>query len=395
METLFRRKLVGQICRRLAEPRRFIQIISGPRQTGKTTAVLQALEECGLRSRFASADDPSLNSVEWIRNEWEQARSEQKRTRRNFVFVIDEIQKIPQWSGMVKLLWDEDSRKKNPIKVILTGSSSLLLQRGMRESLTGRFELLYCPHWNFAECRAAFGYSLEDFLYFGGYPGAAVFRKNEERWVRYIGNSIVEPSISQDILFMEEVRKPALMKALFMLGASYSAQELSYTKILGQLQDAGNTVTIAHYLELLAKANIMCGLQKFSENKLQARQSSPRFMVFDTSLMTYSNGSSRKRFLENATARGHLAESAVGAYLLARAREDGFEVYWWRDRDKEVDFVLQKGKNVIAIEVKSGRAKHIGGYLDFKKKCPQALGFVIGDSNCSLEDFLLGKVELF
>jgi len=395
METLFRRKLVSQICQRLAEPRRFIQIISGPRQTGKTTAVLQALEECGLRSRFASADDPSLNSVEWIRNEWEQARSEQKRTRRNIVFVIDEIQKIQQWSGMVKLLWDEDSRKRTPIKVVLTGSSSLLLQKGMQESLTGRFELLYCPHWNFAECRAAFGYSLEDFLYFGGYPGAAVFRKNEERWVRYIGNSIVEPSISQDILFMEEIRKPALMKALFMLGASYSAQELSYTKILGQLQDAGNTVTIAHYLELLAKANIMCGLQKFSENKLQARQSSPRFMVFDTSLMTYSHGSSRKRFLEDTIAKGHLVESAVGAYLLARAKEDGFEVYWWRDRDKEVDFVLQKGKNIIAIEVKSGRAKHIGGYLDFRKKYPQALGFVIGDSNCSLEDFLLGKVGLF
>lgn len=177
--------------------------------------------------------------------------------------------------------------------------------------------------------------------------------------------------------------------------ASYSAQELSYTKILGQLQDAGNTVTIAHYLELLAKANIICGLQKFSENKLQVKQSSPRFMVYDTSLMTYSYGSSRKNFLENATAKGHLTESAVGAYLLSRAREEGFEVYWWRDRDKEVDFVLQKGKRITAIEVKSGRVKHIGGYLDFKKKFPQALGIVIGNPNCSLEEFLSGDLELF
>ncbi|MCL2100337.1 MAG: ATP-binding protein [Fibromonadales bacterium] len=391
----FKRKLVGQLCERLAEPRRFIQIISGPRQTGKTTAVLQALEECGLQSRFASADDPSLNSVEWIRNEWEQARLEQKRAEQDFILVIDEIQKIPQWSGMVKLLWDEDSRRKNPLKIILTGSSTLLLQKGLKESLAGRFELLYCPHWNFAECKEAFGYTLEDFLYFGGYPGAAILRKNEERWARYIGNSIVEPSISQDILFMEEIRKPALMKALFTLGASYSAQEISYTKILGQLQDAGNTVTIAHYLELLAKANIICGLQKFSENKLKVKQSSPRFMVFDTSLMTYSCGASRKSFLENATARGHLTESATGAYLLSRSREEGFDVYWWRDRDKEVDFVLQKGKDIVAIEVKSGRAKHIGGYLDFKKKYPKARGFVIGASNCSLEDFLLGKLELF
>ncbi|MCL2208508.1 MAG: AAA family ATPase, partial [Fibromonadales bacterium] len=190
MKTLFRRQIVEQICERLAEPRRFIQIISGPRQTGKTTAVLQALEKCGLQSRFVSADDPNLNSVEWIRNEWQQARSTE-------VFIIDEIQKIPQWSGIVKLLWDEDSRKKTPLKVILTGSSSLLLQKGMKESLAGRFELLFCPHWNFAECKEAFGYTLEDFLYFGGYPGAAGFRNNEERWARYIGNSIVEPSISQ------------------------------------------------------------------------------------------------------------------------------------------------------------------------------------------------------
>jgi predicted AAA+ superfamily ATPase len=336
-----------------------------------------------------------LNSVEWIRNEWEQARQEQTRAKQDFVFVIDEIQKIKGWSGMVKLLWDEDCRKNSPIKVVLTGSSSLLLQKGMKESLMGRFELLFCPHWNFSECKEAFGYTLEDFLYFGGYPGAAALIKDEERWARYIGNSIVEPSISQDILFMEEIRKPALIKSLFTLGASYSGQELSYTKILGQLQDAGNTVTIAHYLELLAKANLSCGLQKFSENKLQVKQSSPRFMVFDTSLMTYSYGSSRKSFLENATARGHLAESAVGAYLLARGREEGFEVHWWRERDKEVDFVLQKGKNIVAIEVKSGRVKHIGGYLDFKKKYPQAFGFVVGDSNCSLEDFLLGGMELF
>jgi predicted AAA+ superfamily ATPase len=391
----FKRKLVSQICQRLAEPRHFIQIISGPRQTGKTTAVLQALKECGLQNRFASADDPNLNSVEWIRTEWEQARLEQTKANGDFVFVIDEIQKIPQWSAMVKLLWDEDTRKKKSLKIILTGSSSLLLQKGIKESLTGRFELLFCPHWNFAECKEAFGYTLDDFLYFGGYPGAAVLRKNEERWRSYISNSIVEPSISQDILFMEEIRKPALMKTLFTLGASYSGQELSYTKILGQLQDAGNTVTIAHYLELLAKANILCGLQKFSENKLQVKQSSPRFMVFDTSLMTYLYSASKKSFLENQANKGHLAESAVGAYLLAKAREESFDVYWWRDRDREVDFVLKKGKSIIALEVKSGRVKHIGGYLDFKKKYPQARCLVIGDSNCSLEDFLLGNLHFF
>jgi predicted AAA+ superfamily ATPase len=392
---MYKRKLAGQLEERMREKRRFIQIIVGPRQTGKTTALTQALNSLSARSHFVSADDPALVSPEWLRNEWEQARLLQKQSGKELILAFDEIQKVPQWSSMVKLLWDEDTRRKVPIKVILSGSSSLLLQKGMSESLMGRFEVLYCPHWNFPECKKAFGYSLNDFLFFGGYPGAAALKGDEERWARYIGASIVEPTLSQDILLMEEVRKPALLRALFTLGAGYSAQELSYTKILGQLQDAGNTVTVAHYLELLGKANILCGLPKYSANKLRVRQSSPRLMVFDTSLMTYADGASHRRFIENTEARGHLVESAVGAYLLARGREEGFDVYWWRERDKEVDFVLQKGSALTAIEVKSGRVKNFGGSMEFLKQYPHALSYVVGNTNCPLEDFLAGKTILF
>ena len=194
---------------------------------------------------------------------------------------------------------------------------------------------------------------------------------------------------------MEEIRKPALLRSLFKLGAIYSARELSYTKIMGQLQDAGNTVTLAHYLDLLEKANILCGLQKFSLNKIKSRQSSPRFMVFDTSLMTYADGTSRKRLLENSEERGHLVESAVGSYLLARGKKEGFEVFWWRDRSNEVDFVLQKGQKITAIEVKSGRLKKSAGSLEFKKLYPQALSLTVGSVNLGLEDFLLGVFDLF
>jgi predicted AAA+ superfamily ATPase len=386
---------VEQIKSRADEERRFMQIVVGPRQTGKTTAVLQALEALEIKNHYISADEPNVASREWLVNEWEQARLLQRRAGGELLLVIDEIQKVKDWSSSVKFLWDEDTRKKIPLKVILTGSSALLLQKGMAESLMGRYEILYCPHWNFKECGDAFGYGLDEFLFFGGYPGAAALKNDEDRWARYIGASIVEPTISQDILMMEEVRKPALLRALFMLGAGYSAQELSYTKILGRLQDAGNTVTLSHYLELLGKANILCGLQKFSKNKIQARQSSPRFLVYDTSLMTYADGTSRKRFLENKDDRGRLTESAVGAYLLARGKEEGFEVFWWRERSHEVDFVIRRGSAVTAIEVKSGRVRKIGGGDEFLKRHPSAFRLVVGSAHCGLEEFLSGQFELF
>jgi len=390
---MFKRKLVPQLADRLNEPRRFIQIVVGPRQTGKTTAVLQTLEELDMPKHFVSADDPNLVSTEWLRNEWEQARALAKSGES--ILVIDEIQKVGKWSSIVKLLWDEDNRLRIPLKVVLTGSSSLLLQKGLAESLMGRFEILYSPHWNYTECKEAFGYSLDDFLFFGGYPGGAALIKDENRWARYMGTSIVEPTISQDILLMEEVRKPALLRSLFMLGSGYSAQELSFTKMLGQLQDAGNTVTLAHYLELLGKAGMLTGLQNYSGNQIRTRKSSPRFMVYDTSLMTYADGANRRRLLDNATDRGRLVESAVGAYLLARGNDEGFEVYWWRERGNEVDFVIKKGNQLTAIEVKSGRVKNVGGSLVFKKLYPEVLSLIVGSANLGLEDFLLGKKPLF
>ena len=391
---MFKRNLVSRLAERLNEPRRFIQIVVGPRQTGKTTTVSQAIDEISTQTHFVSADDPTLVGAEWLRNEWEQARSFAK-ANDGAVIIIDEIQKVGEWSSIVKLLWDEDSRLQIPLKAVLTGSSSLLFQKGLVESLMGRFEILYSPHWNYTECREAFGYSLDDFLFFGGYPGGASLIKDESRWARYMGTSVVEPTISQDILMMEEVRKPALLRSLFLLGSGYSAQELSLTKMLGQLQDAGNTVTLAHYLELLNKANMLTGLQNYSGNQIRTRKSSPRFMVYDTSLMTYVDGANRRRLLENATDRGRLVESAVGAYLLARGKEEGFDVYWWRERNNEVDFVIKKGGKLTALEVKSGKVKGVGGSLVFKQLYPEALSLIIGSTNYCLEDFLLGKKPVF
>ncbi|MCL2243696.1 MAG: ATP-binding protein [Treponema sp.] len=393
---MHKRKLVMQLTNRLKEPRRFIYVITGPRQTGKTTAVLQTLEDIHIPHHFISADDPEVISPQWLHNEWDKARVLQKQTGSQIIFAIDEIQKIQNWSAVVKLLWDEDTRKKLPVKVILLGSSSLLIQKGLNESMAGRFEVLFSPHWEYNECKKVFNYNLDDFLFFGGYPGAAALKNDIERWVRYIGTSIVEPVISRDIVQMEEIRKPALLRSLFTLGASYSAQELSYTKILGQLHDAGNTVTLAHYLELLNNENILCGLQKYSLNKIRVKQSSPRFLVYDTSLLIWAAGASRRKFLEMPDYKGRLIESAIGAYLLARGKEEGFSVYWWREREKEVDFVIERGTTALtAIEVKSGIIKHTGGSMEFKKLFPHAYCITAGSHDCGIEDFLSGKVPLF
>ena len=393
---MYERKLVQQIKSRMKETRRFIQVITGPRQTGKTTAVVQALESLSVPYHFANADDPTLVTPQWLHNEWDKARILQKQHNRDIILAIDEIQKIPEWSSIVKHLWDEDTRKKLSVKVILLGSSSLLIQKGLSESMAGRFEILFCTHWNYEECRKAFKYKLDDFLFFGGYPGAASLRGDIDRWARYIGTSIIEPVLSRDILQMEQIRKPALLRSLFALGASYSAQELSYTKILGQLHDAGNTVTLAHYLELLDRANIICGLSKYSPNRIRVKQSSPRLMVYDTSLLIWAAGTSRKIFLDTPDHRGRLVESAIGAYLLARGMEEGFSVYWWREKEKEVDFVLEKGTSALtAIEVKSGAIKHIGGSMEFKKIFPHALCLIVGSQDCTVADFILGKIPLF
>jgi len=257
---------------RLAEPRRFIQAVTGPRQVGKTTLVQQVLMACDIAFRYASADEPTLRGREWIEEQWDAARVLQEReTMGGIILALDEIQKVAGWSETVKRLWDEDTARGRTLKVVLLGSAPLLIQRGLTESLAGRFEVLYLPHWTFSEMRSAFGWDLDRYLFYGGYPGAAPLIAEPERWSRYIIDSLIETTISRDVLLLTRVHKPALLRRLFELGCSYSGQVLSYTKMLGRLQDAGNTTTLAHYLELLAGAGMVRGLPKFSGSTVRRR----------------------------------------------------------------------------------------------------------------------------
>ncbi|MBX5479782.1 MAG: ATP-binding protein, partial [Pyrinomonas methylaliphatogenes] len=286
--TGFQRPYAAELRRRLAEPRRFIQVVIGPRQVGKTTLVAQVTHELGLPVTWASADEPTLRGPGWIAQQWERARS--TLSKEGAVLVIDEAQKAVDWAEAIKRLWDEDTRAAVPLKVVLSGSAPLLIQRGLSESLAGRFETLYLPHWSYDEMRQAFGFNCEQYIFYGGYPGAAPLIGEHERWVRYIRDALIETTIARDVLLLARIDKPALLRRLFELGCLYSGQVLSYTKMLGQLQDAGNTTTLAHYLELLAAAGMLMGLQKYAGQAVRSRASSPKLQALNTALITAQMG---------------------------------------------------------------------------------------------------------
>ncbi|RIK90679.1 MAG: AAA family ATPase [Proteobacteria bacterium] len=369
-----------------------MQVVAGPRQVGKTTLVRQVADAAALPVTFASADEPTLRGPEWIAAQWEAARLRADGSAA--VLVLDEVQKISGWSETVKRLWDEDTRKRVDLRVVVLGSAPLLIQRGLTESLAGRFEMIRLPHWSFSEMEAAFGWSIDQFVFYGAYPGAAPLVDDPPRWVRYIVDALIETTISRDVLLLTRVDKPALLRRLFELGCRYSGQILSYTKMLGQLHDAGNTTTLAHYLELLAGAGMLTGLQKFAGSEARSRGSSPKLQVFNTALMTAQSGLDFAAARGDAEYWGRLSESAVGAHLANAAATGACELFYWRERSREVDFVVRRGRQVTAIEVKSGRTRDaragLGAFADAFGR-PRLL--LVGGDGIPVEEFLRQPVE--
>ena len=370
-------------------------MVAGARQVGKTTLVAQVVEKVGLPSRIASADEPTLRGPEWIAVQWEAARLlAGEAGKRGALLVLDEVQKAPGWSETVKRLWDEDTRARRPLKVVLLGSAPLLVQRGLSESLAGRFELLHLPHWSFSEMQAAFGWSFDRYLFYGAYPGAAPLVGDPDRWSRYLRDALIETTIARDVLLLSRVDKPALLRRLFELGSSYSGQILSYTKMLGQLQDAGNTTTLAHYLDLLAGAGMLAGLPKYAGAEVRRRGSSPKLQVFNTALMTAQSGLSLGEARTDRAYWGRLVESAVGAHLANAAASGVCELFYWRDRNREVDFVVRVGRTLTAIEVKSGRVRDAQpGLAAFQAAFPSARTLLVGGDGIAIEEFLAKQVE--
>ena len=379
---------------RIEEPRKFIQVIAGPRQVGKTTLVNQVLRQIELAYAVEVADGVDAKDTDWIRRVWDSARTAMLfRKEKEYLLVIDEIQKIANWSEAVKKEWDEDTRKGVNLKVVLLGSSRLLLKKGLTESLAGRYELIRLGHWRYQEMRDAFGFTLDEYVYFGGYPGPAHLIRNERRWKKYVKDSLVAPAIDKDVIMTSNIYKPALMKRLFELGCGYSAEILSLTKLIGQLQDAGNVTTLAGYLEILNQCSLLAALQKYARDDARKYNSIPKYQVYNNALMTAYKGQTFEKDRTDPKVWGRWVESAVGAYLLSMAEELNYQLYYWREGDDEVDFIIANGGESVAIEVKSGRRGMNSGLPKFVKAFQPKLSFVVGTSGVSLEDFLSSNLD--
>lgn len=386
---MYQRAITHLLHKRLHEPRRFVQVITGPRQTGKTTAIHQVLGKLDYPSHYAAADLPAPPETTWIAQQWELARMKCA-AGAPAVLVLDEVQRISHWSLEVKRLWDEDTRLRQPLRVVILGSSALLVQRGLEESLAGRFEIIRCPHWSWTECHEAFGWSLDRYVYFGGYPGSAALITDEDRWRQYVRDSLIETAISRDILLLNRVDKPALLRQLFVLACEYGGQVLSYQKILGQLADAGHTETLASYQRLLESAFLLRGLPKWSGSAIRRRGSSPKWLPLSTGLVTALANHALAEWRADPSRWGRLVEIAVGAHLVNSGAGQNLDVFYWREGNEEVDFVVRKGPHVTAIEVTTSgaRRRRRPGLEAFARRYPSAKTVVVGGSGLDLRRFL-------
>ena len=391
---MFKKKEYSILKDRLAEPRRFIQVISGPRQVGKSTMVKQVLNDTDIPHIFVTADGVSPQNQQWINEVWETARARKNFANLpEFLLVIDEVHKVNNWSEAIKKEWDWDTFHDINIKVVLLGSSRLLLKDGLTESLAGRFELIRMSHWTYEEMHEAFDLDLNQYIYFGGYPGSAQYIKDEKRWRSYIKDSIIAPAITQDILMTKTIYKPSLMQQLFFLGCTYSGEEMSLNKILGQLQDAGNVTTLANYLNILDETRLLKGMQKYARDNARKYNSVPKLMVYNTALLSALSNTKYEQVYTAPKTWGRWVESAVGSYLLAKADELDYKVYYWRDRDEEVDFIIDYYGKLTAIEVKSGRRTTNTGLQVFKDSFNPEHALVVGSDAFPLEEFLRIDLE--
>lgn len=370
MTITYERPFVTQLEKRLSGEQPLIQVLVGPRQVGKTTGMRQLLARYQGNNHYANADDLLVTDRTWLLEQWQKALLLGDGT----LLIIDEIQKIPNWSETLKSLWDQNPRK---LRVVVLGSSSLQIQTGLTESLAGRFELTRVYHWTYAELKSAFEYDLERFLLYGGYPGSVSYEADYDRWYAYLKDSIVESVIGKDILLNRKVGSPALFRQAFEILCRYPAQEISYTKLLGQLQDKGNTDLIKYYIELYAGAFLIHPLEKYSAKSWLTRSSSPKILISCPALYTMTEG---PRMLADPDKRGRVFELAVGAQLLQLPGE----LFYWREKNAEVDFVYRYQGRLYAIEVKSGRRKSAKGIEAFMKQFPAARPVILTTENFPL-----------
>jgi predicted AAA+ superfamily ATPase len=389
---VYKRVQYQEIVSRLKERRHFLQVVLGPRQVGKSTLIKQVVADLGMPYQLYTADSVPATQTTWISDCWNTARARMRIDGLSeLILVIDEVQKIRNWSEAVKKEWDADTFNDVNIKVVILGSSRVLLEKGLSDSMMGRFEQIRMTHWSYPEMNDAFGLTLEQYLYFGGYPGAAILIGNEERWEQYVNGAIIDATINKDILHDSPVGKPALLRQTFELGASYSGEIVALTKMVGALRDAGNTTTLAGYLNLLGDSGLLTGLQKFAMDKSRQRASAPKFQVYNSALRSAYSDLSFEEALLNPKEWGRILESAIGAHIVSSAFTGNYEVFYWREKDKEVDYILKKKGRIVAIEVKSNSVAYHDGLEEIRKRYRPHATLIVGEGGMGVEEFLRGN----
>jgi len=389
-EYLYERPIVKRILQGFRSDKKLLQIITGPRQVGKTTSAIQIADKWKGPVVNATADSPLPPGPEWIRAQWNLALTKVKKNasgKTSVLLILDEVQKVKGWSEIVKELWDVECREKQGINVIILGSSSLLLQKGLSESLAGRFFLHRCTHWTFDEMERAFSWDMDEWIFYGGYPGAAPLIENEQAWSQYVTDSLIETVLAKDVLQLQTVAKPALLRHLFMLAVAHPAQILSYNKMLGQLHDAGNTTTLAHYVRLLESAFLISGLELFKQGISVKRGSSPKLIIWNNSLINAIYGQPFEKARQDYSRWGRLTENAVGAHLLNHLAGLPYNVSYWRKGALEVDFIVKTPRNLWALEVKSGKSSNPKGLSAFCSLYPEAKPLTLGSQGMPFDEF--------
>ena len=349
-----------------------IQLLTGPRQVGKTTLLLQLAGSLKGRAIYATADGPEASLPGFWERIWSSAEEIAHR-RGDAVVLLDEVQHLPDWSRRLKGEWDRIHRLKTPLHVIVTGSSALRLGSASRESLAGRFERVTLSHWPAAALRDILhvkaGAAAETQVLTGSYPGAHALRGDSARFRAYVRDAIVEPAIGRDVLALEPVRRPALLRQIFGFCASMPAQIVSLQKLQGRLTDPGALDTIAHYLHLLEDAYLIAPLEKFSVRPLRRRSAPPKIIVLSNALLAGMDPLGPPDRSKDPGRFGAWVENAC----LAHAWNSGQRVTYWREEPIEVDGVIEGTWGAWAVEVKTGsfETHDLKGVLEFCRRNPR------------------------
>jgi predicted AAA+ superfamily ATPase len=363
----------AHLTRRLAEPAPGrLQLLTGPRQVGKTTLLLELAKENEPMTVYASCDGPEAALPGFWERLWTQA-AEIARSQQKALLLLDEVQHVPDWAARLKAEWDRLRRHHTAIHVVATGSSALRVASGSRESLAGRFERLTLAHWTAVALRDTFSFPAAQvpdlFVRFGCYPGAVGLLGDPPRWRAYIRDAIIEPAVGRDVLAIGVIRRPALFRQVFVLCASVPAQIVSLQKLQGQLQDAGALETIAHYLSILEEAYLVTPVEKFSPRPLRRRAAPPKLVTLNNALLAALDPNGAPEASVEPEKYGRWVENACLAY----AWNAGQRIAYWREEPLEVDGIIEGSWGAWAIEVKTRPfpMEALTGLLEFCRRHPR------------------------